>query len=235
MPIENVYERNKEHKTHRAGWLRAAVLGANDGLVSNSSLMVGIAAVGANDVVLTAGLAGIAAGATSMAVGEYVSVRSQNDIEKADRILEAKHLAEDPEGELEELTRIYQDRGLSRDLAEQVAKELHAKDALGAHLRDELGQTHLTMARPLQAAFASGLSFTAGGIIPILGALAPTLGTKAWSIVGITLIGLVVTGVLSGITAGASVPRAVARVLAGGAFGMGITALVGQIAHISGI
>ena len=98
MPIENVYERNKEHKTHRAGWLRAAVLGANDGLVSNSSLMVGIAAVGANDVVLTAGLAGIAAGATSMAVGEYVSVRSQNDIEKADRILEANHLAEDPEG-----------------------------------------------------------------------------------------------------------------------------------------
>jgi len=235
MPIENLHERNKEHKTHRAGWLRAAVLGANDGLVSNSSLMVGIAALGANDVVLTAGLAGIAAGATSMAVGEYVSVRSQNDIEKADRILEAKHLAEDPEGELEELTRIYQDRGLSRDLAEQVAKELHAKDALGAHLRDELGQTHLTMARPLQAAFASGLSFTAGGIIPILGALAPTLGSKAWSIVGITLIGLVVTGVLSGITAGASVPRAVARVLAGGSFGMGITALVGQIAHISGI
>jgi VIT1/CCC1 family predicted Fe2+/Mn2+ transporter len=235
MPIENVYERNKEHKTHRAGWLRAAVLGANDGLVSNSSLMVGIAAVGANDVVLTAGLAGIAAGATSMAVGEYVSVRSQNDIEKADRILEANHLAEDPEGELEELTRIYQDRGLSRELAEQVAKELHAKDALGAHLRDELGQTDLTMARPLQAAIASGLSFTAGGIIPIIGALAPTLGTKAWSIVGITLIGLVVTGVLSGITAGASVPRAVARVLAGGSFGMGITALVGQIAHISGI
>jgi VIT1/CCC1 family predicted Fe2+/Mn2+ transporter len=235
MPIENVYERNKEHKTHRAGWLRAAVLGANDGLVSNSSLMVGIAAVGANDVVLTAGLAGIAAGATSMAVGEYVSVRSQNDIEKADRILEANHLAEDPEGELEELTRIYQDRGLSQELAEQVAKELHAKDALGAHLRDELGQTDLTMARPLQAAIASGLSFTAGGIIPIIGALAPTLGTKAWSIVGITLIGLVVTGVLSGITAGASVPRAVARVLAGGSFGMGITALVGQIAHISGI
>lgn len=234
-PLDKINERNREHKTHRGGWLRAAVLGANDGLVSNSSLMVGIAAVGANDVVLTAGLAGIAAGATSMAVGEYVSVRSQNDIEKADRMIEAQHLAADPEGELEELTRIYQERGLSRRLAEQVAVELHAKDALGAHLRDELGQTHLTMARPLQAAFASGLSFTAGGLVPIIGALAPTLGSKAWSIVGVTLVGLVVTGILSGITAGASVPRAVLRVLAGGTFGMAITAAVGQFANITGI
>ena len=125
MPIEDVQKRNENHRTHRTGWLRAAVLGANDGLVSISALMIGVAAAGANEAVFTAGVAGIAAGAMSMAVGEYVSVRSQNDIEEADRILEQEHLAADPEGELEELTLIYMDRGISRRLAEEVAKELH--------------------------------------------------------------------------------------------------------------
>lgn len=235
MPIEDVQMRNEDHRTHRTGWLRAAVLGANDGLVSISALMIGVAAAGANDVVFTAGMAGIAAGAMSMAVGEYVSVRSQNDIEDADRVLEIEHLETDPEGELEELTLIYMDRGLSRELAEKVASEMHEKDALAAHLRDELGQFHLTRARPLQAAFASALSFIAGGSIPIVGALAPTLGGKVATIVGVTVIGLILAGIFSGKSSGSSIPRAVLRMVLGGSLGMLITAGIGQIFKISGI
>lgn len=235
MPIDDVIKRNEDHRTHRSGWLRAAVLGANDGLVSTSALMIGIASAGANDVVFTAGLAGIAAGAMSMAVGEYVSVRSQNDIEDADRRLEEEHLAADPEGELEELTLIYMDRGLSRPLAEQVARELHENDPLTAHLRDELGQFHLTRARPVQAALASGLSFTVGGVVPLLGALAPTLGGKALTIVSVTMVGLILAGIFSGKTAGSSIPRSVFRMVAGGAMGMLITAGIGQLFHINGV
>ena len=235
MSLADIHKRNEQHRTNRAGWLRAAVLGANDGLVSTASLMIGVVSAEKNDFVVTAGLAGIAAGAMSMAVGEYVSVRSQNDIEESDRKLEIEHLALDPEGELEELTQIYQGRGISRDLAEKVARELHASDALGAHLRDELGQHELTKARPLQAAFASMLSFTAGGFIPFIGALAPTLGGKTYSIIGITLVGLTIAGVISAKTAGSSVIKTTARILLGGVLGMAITALVGRIAHISGI
>ncbi|MEY2663463.1 MAG: hypothetical protein RIR35_271, partial [Actinomycetota bacterium] len=212
-----------------------AVLGVNDGLVSTASLMIGVVSAQKNDFVVTVGLAGIAAGAMSMAVGEYVSVRSQNDIEESDRKLEIEHLAIDPEGELEELTQIYQARGLTRQTAQQVAKELHEHDALGAHLRDELGQHEATKARPLQAAFASAMSFTAGGLIPLLGALAPSLGGKALSIIGMTLIGLVVAGVISAKTAGSSIARTTGRILFGGILGMAITALVGQVAHVSGI
>ena len=233
--LAEVHKRNEDHRTHRSGWLRAAVLGVNDGLVSTASLMVGVVSAGRNDFVVTAGLAAIAAGAMSMAVGEYVSVRSQNDIEESDRKLEIEHLAIDPVGELEELTQIYQSRGISRGLAEQVAKELHAHDALAAHLRDELGQHETTKARPLQAAFASALSFTAGGFIPFLGAFAPSLGEKALSIVGITVIGLMVAGVISAKTAGSSVVKTTSRILFGGALGMAITAGIGQLAHVSGI
>ena len=138
MGLEDVYQRNLSHRTHRAGWLRAAVLGANDGLVSTASLMIGVAAAraGEQSFLITAGAAGIAAGAMSMAVGEYVSVRSQNDIEESDRLLEIEHLAMDPAGELEELVQIYMQRGLSRDLALQVAEAMHQKDPLAAHLRD---------------------------------------------------------------------------------------------------
>ena len=235
MGLEEIHLRNEDHRTHRAGWLRAAVLGVNDGLVSTASLMVGVVSAQKNDFVVTVGLAGIAAGAMSMAVGEYVSVRSQNDIEESDRKLEIEHLAIDPEGELEELTQIYQARGLTRQTAQQVAKELHEHDALGAHLRDELGQHEATKARPLQAAFASAMSFTAGGLIPLLGALAPSLGGKAISIIGMTLIGLVVAGVISAKTAGSSIARTTGRILFGGILGMAITALVGQVAHVSGI
>ena len=235
MGLAEIHKRNENHRAHRAGWLRAAVLGVNDGLVSTASLMIGVVSAQKNDFVVTAGLAGIAAGAMSMAVGEYVSVRSQNDIEESDRILEMEHLAIDPEGELEELTQIYQERGISRATAEKVAQELHAHDPLGAHLRDELGQHESTKARPLQAAFASALSFTAGGAIPLLGALAPSLGGKALSIIGITFLGLILAGVISAKTAGSSVIRTTARIVFGGALGMAITAAVGQVAHISGI
>jgi VIT1/CCC1 family predicted Fe2+/Mn2+ transporter len=235
MGIAEIHKRNENHRAHRAGWLRAAVLGVNDGLVSTASLMIGVVSAQKNDFVVTAGLAGIAAGAMSMAVGEYVSVRSQNDIEESDRKLEMEHLAIDPEGELEELTQIYQERGISRATAEKVAQELHAHDPLGAHLRDELGQHESTKARPLQAAIASALSFTAGGAIPLLGALAPSLGGKALSIVAITFVGLILAGVISAKTAGSSLVRTTARIVFGGALGMAITAIVGQVAHISGI
>ncbi len=233
--MAEIHLRNEDHRTHRAGWLRAAVLGVNDGLVSTASLMIGVVSAQKNDFVLTVGLAGIAAGAMSMAVGEFVSVRSQNDIEESDRKLELEHLAIDPEGELEELTQIYQQRGLTRKTAELVAKELHEHDALGAHLRDELGQHEVTKARPMQAAIASALSFTAGGAIPLLGALAPSLGEKAFSIVGITMLGLIIAGIISAKTAGSSVIRTTTRILFGGILGMAITALVGQVAHVSGI
>ena len=235
MALEDVYQRNLHHRTHRAGWLRAAVLGANDGLVSTASLMIGVAAAGKTDFLLTAGLAGISAGAMSMAVGEYVSVRSQNDVEESDRLLEIEHLATDPEGELVELQHIYIERGLSPQLALTVAQEMHKKDPLAAHLRDELGQHPHTKARPVQAAIASALSFTAGGFIPFLGAFAPTLGAKAWSIVGFTVMGLVITGILSARTAGSKVLVPTLRVIIGGCLGMLITAGIGKIAHISGI
>lgn len=223
------------HRAHRAGWLRAAVLGSNDGLVSTASLMIGIVTAGKNEFVVTAGLAAIVAGAMSMAVGEYVSVKSQNDIEKSDREMEIRQLATDPTGELEELTQIYQSRGISRKLAEQVAQELHEKDPLSAHLRDELGHHDATRARPMQAAVASALSFTAGGLVPFIGAFAPTLGGKALSIIATTFVGLIVAGVISAKTAGASITRTTIRIVMGGALGMAITAAVGQIANISGI
>ena len=235
MALEDVYQRNLHHRTHRAGWLRAAVLGANDGLVSTAALMIGVAAAGKTDLLMTVGLAGISAGAMSMAVGEYVSVRSQNDVEESDRLLEIEHLATDPEGELVELQHIYIARGLSPELALTVAQEMHKKDPLAAHLRDELGQHPHTKARPVQAAIASALSFTAGGFVPFLGAFAPTLGAKAWSIVAFTVAGLVLTGILSARTAGSKLLVPTLRVIIGGCLGMLITAAIGKIAHISGI
>jgi VIT1/CCC1 family predicted Fe2+/Mn2+ transporter len=235
MSLEEVYQRNKEHRTHRAGWLRAAVLGANDGLVSTAALMIGVAAAGKQDFLITAGVAGITAGAMSMAVGEYISVRSQNDIEVSDRLIEIAHLEANPEAELKELQQIYIERGLSSALALQVALEMHRKDALEAHLRDELGQHPNSKARPVQAAIASATSFTLGGLIPFMGAFAPTLGTKAWSIVLFTLGGLILTGMISARTAGSKLLSPTLRVLIGGSLGMAITAGIGKIANISGI
>lgn len=235
MPLQAVRARNLQHRTHRAGWLRAAVLGANDGLVSMASLMIGVVAAGKNEFLVTAGIAGITAGAMSMAVGEYVSVRSQNDVEESDRVLEIEHLATDPEGELLELQDIYIGRGLTPELSLQVAIAMHAKDPLAAHLRDELGQHPHTKARPVQAAIASAISFTAGGLIPFVGSFAPTTGAKAWSIVGFTIGGLMLTGIVSAKTAGAKVRATTLRVIIGGSLGMLITAGIGQIVRVAGI
>ena len=235
MSLEDVYRRNLQHRTHRAGWLRAAVLGANDGLVSTAALMIGVAAAGKNDFLLTAGVAGITAGAMSMAVGEYVSVRSQNDVEESDRLLEMEHLATDPESELIELQHIYIQRGLTPDLAMQVAQQMHQKDALEAHLRDELGQHPHTKARPIQAAIASAISFTAGGLIPFAGAFAPTVGAQFWSIVLFALGGLLITGIVSARLAGSRLLSPTVRVMLGGSLGMLITAGIGKIANISGL
>ena len=235
MPLEDVYLRNAHHKIHKAGWLRAAVLGANDGLVSTASLMIGVSAAQADSFLITAGAAGIAAGAMSMAVGEYISVRSQNDIEESDRLLEIEHLAVDPEGELEELIEIYMKRGLDRELATKVAKTMTERDALEAHLRDELGQHPHTKARPVQAAVASAVSFTFGGLVPFAGALAPTLGTKVISIIGFTIAGLSGTGILSARTAGSPYGKTTMRILIGGSLGMAITAGIGSLVHLTGI
>jgi VIT1/CCC1 family predicted Fe2+/Mn2+ transporter len=236
MALEDVYQRNLHHRTHRAGWLRAAVLGANDGLVSTASLMIGLAAARVEDsFLITAGIAGISAGAMSMAVGEYVSVRAQNDVEESDRLLEIEHLAADPEGEFLELVEIYVHRGLTRELAREVVEQMHAKDPLEAHLRDELGQFESTKARPVQAAVASALSFTMGGLIPFAGAFAPTAGAVAVSIVGFTMAGLLATGIISARSSGASVLKPTVRVMIGGCLGMAITAGIGHFAHLSGI
>ena len=237
MALEDVYQRNLHHRTHRAGWLRAAVLGANDGLVSTASLMIGVAAAkaGEQSFLITAGAAGIAAGAMSMAVGEYVSVRSQNDIEESDRLLEIEHLAIDPDGEFEELVEIYMKRGLSRGLAVQVVDAMHQRDPLEAHLRDELGQHPHSKARPVQAAIASAIAFTAGGLIPFAGAFAPTPGAAATSIVAFAILGLLATGMISAKIAGSKLLVPTLRVIGGGILGMAITAGIGQALHVSGI
>jgi VIT1/CCC1 family predicted Fe2+/Mn2+ transporter len=224
------------HRTGRAGWLRAAVLGANDGLVSTASLMVGVAASGAGaSGVVTAGLAGVAAGSMAMAAGEYVSVSSQVDVEQADRALEERELAADPEGELAELTAIYRARGLPEGLAQQVAEALHAHDALGAHLRDELGHTEETSAKPLQAAVASAVSFLVGGMVPFLGLLGTSTSARVLLIVLVTLVGLAVAGVLAARAAGTAVLTPALRVLLGGGAAMAVTALVGHLANLSGV
>jgi VIT1/CCC1 family predicted Fe2+/Mn2+ transporter len=224
------------HATGRAGWLRAAVLGANDGLVSTSSLMVGVASSGApNSAILTAGIAGLAAGAMAMAAGEYVSVSAQSDVEQGDRAKETAELASNPDRELEELTQIYQARGVPRELAVQVAVALHANDPLEAHLRDELGHSEATKARPVQAAAASAGSFVVGGLIPFLGMLAPGDGVRLVAIVVVTLIGLAVAGLLGAKAAGTTLLRPTVRVVLGGSAAMLVTALIGRLANVAGI
>jgi VIT1/CCC1 family predicted Fe2+/Mn2+ transporter len=232
MSLESVYQRNLHHRGQNSGWLRAAVLGANDGLVSNASLLIGLAAAGKFTLLRVAGLAGIAAGAMSMAVGEYISVRSQADIEESDRQMEIEHLATDPEGELLELTQIYIERGLPAELASQVAKTFTERNALEAHLRDELGHHEANAAKPLQAAIASAISFASGALIPLLGALLPTSGGKVTSIIAFTLFGLTATGVISSRLAGSPLLRTVGRVLLGGAAGMAITAGIGALVRL---
>jgi VIT1/CCC1 family predicted Fe2+/Mn2+ transporter len=215
---------------HRIGWLRAAVLGANDGLVSTSSLVVGVAAAGSGrPEVLIAGLAGLVAGAMSMAAGEYVSVSSQTDAEQADIARETRELAETPETELEELTRIYVGRGLDRDLAERVAIQLTDRDALGSHARDELGISETVTARPIQAAVVSALTFALGAVVPLIVVFLSPESHIVTIVAASTILGLAVLGGLGASAGGAGLMRGAARVTLWGALAMAATAAVGSI------
>ena len=220
----------EDHRSGRSGWLRAAVLGANDGIVSIAGLVVGVAASGASSaVVLASGIAGVVAGAMSMAAGEYVSVQSQADAEHADLAKERQELAEDPASELFELTGIYTRRGLTPELAREVAVQLTAHDALGSHARDELGITEALRARPLQAALASAAAFVAGSLLPIAAVLlAPAGHLEATTIIA-TLVSLSVSGALAARAGGAPVLRGALRVTFWGALAMALTAAVGAV------
>ena len=228
MTISSAHE--ELHYIHRTGWLRAAVLGANDGILSTSSLMIGIAAAAASaQDILLAGIAALVAGALSMAAGEYVSVSSQSDTEKADLETERKALLDNPDGELDELARIYMARGLPEDLACQVADKLMEHGALEAHARDELGISDLSKARPLQAAGSSALSFTIGAALPILVAVVAPHDRVGIAIAASSLLGLALLGVLSARAGGAPPLKAVARIVFWGAAAMALTALVGRL------
>ncbi|MBK6487872.1 MAG: VIT family protein [Gemmatimonadetes bacterium] len=220
----------ERHRTAHIGWLRAAVLGANDGLISTASLVVGVAAAGSErSAILVAGIAGVTAGAMAMAAGEFVSVSSQADVERADLERERRELAENPEGERAELREIYVGRGLSPELATQVADALSAGDALAAHARDELGLTEATAARPSQAAIASAAAFAVGAAPAVLVAiLVPT----AWVVRAVTIAAVTLLAVLGAIAAkvgGAPVGRGAARVTMWGAAAMGVTAVIGRL------
>jgi vacuolar iron transporter family protein len=220
----------EQHRSDRAGWLRAAVLGANDGIVSIAGLVVGVAASGASHgAVLASGIAGVVAGAVSMAAGEYVSVQSQADAERADLAKETRELAEDPASELAELTSIYARRGLPPALAREVAEHLTAHDALGSHARDELGITDTLRARPVQAALASAAAFGVGSLLPIAAVLlAPPTQVQSATI-ATTLLALSLSGALAAWTGGASRWRGALRVVSWGALAMAATALIGRL------
>ena len=224
----------EQHRTERVGWLRAAVLGANDGIVSVAGLVVGVAASGVgHTAILAAGVAGTVAGAMSMAAGEYVSVQSQADAEAAALALEKSELRDMPDSELAELTQIYVGRGLEPALARQVAEQLTARDALTAHMRDELGITEELRARPVQAALASAAAFTVGALLPIATTVLAPAGKVAMVTTAATLVGLLLSGGLAARVGGAPVLRGAWRVGFWGAMAMGAAALVGRLFHVS--
>ncbi len=218
------------HYIHRSNWLRAAVLGANDGIISISSLAIGVAAASSTrEPIVLATVAGLVAGALSMAAGEYVSVSSQTDTEKADIERERQELKEMPKEELNILAQIYEKRGLRKETAMQVAIELTEKDALRTHIRDELGINEINQSNPIQAAFASGASFTVGGVLPLLIILfSPVKGMEYW-LYGFTIVFLVILGVTSAKTGGSSTKKAVIRITIWGTIAMVLSALVGYI------
>ena len=221
------------HYIHRSNWLRAAVLGANDGIISISSLAIGVAAASSSrDPILLATVAGLVAGALSMAAGEYVSVSSQTDIEHADIEREKIELAKMPEQELQILAEIYERRGLKKETALQVAKELTESDALGAHVSDELGITEMSQANPIQAALASGAAFTAGGFLPLMVALLMPVQWMEYILYGVTIIALVVLGAVSAKAGGSGITKAVIRVVIWGSIAMGLSALVGYLFEV---
>ena len=220
----------ERHRTHRTGWLRAAVLGANDGIVSTASLVLGVAAAGgSSQSILIAGVAGLVAGAMSMAAGEYVSVSSQADTESADLDRERKELASDPVHEHAEMTAIYVGRGLDAGLAADVATQLMAHDALGAHARDELGISDTLAARPVQAALASAGTFTVGAVLPLLIVLLVPVSALMWAVSGSSLLFLALLGALAARAGGSSVMTSAVRVTFWGALAMALTAGVGAL------
>ena len=221
---------NLEHKSNRITWIRAVVLGANDGIVSTASLIIGVAASqAAGDNLFTVGMAGLVAGAMSMAAGEYVSVSSQTDIEKAELTLEKSHIQKNWTLETEELTNIYQERGVELQLAKQVAKQLMEKDALGSHARDELGITDLSQGNPLQAAIYSAMSFSAGASLPVLMILLVSQIALIPAVICISLLSLVVLGSISAHAGGASKAKGAVRVLFWGSLAMAISMGVGSL------
>ena len=227
LTIDNYLD---NHYIHRSNWLRAAVLGANDGIISISSLAIGVAAASTTiEPIVLATVAGLVAGALSMAAGEYVSVSSQTDTEKADIDREKIELEEMPEEELKILAQIYERRGLKKETAMQVAIELTEKDALGTHIRDELGINEISQANPIQAALASGASFTVGGVLPLLVILlAPIKGMEYW-LYGFTIVFLIVLGAIAAKTGGSNITKAVLRITVWGTIAMGLSAIVGYI------
>jgi len=219
-----------KHYIHKSNWLRAAVLGANDGILSTASIAVGVAAASSSrEPIVLATLAGLVAGALSMAAGEYVSVSSQTDIEEADIEREKLELAEMPEIELQRLADIYESRGLKKETALIVAKELTEHDALGAHVRDELGINDISQAKPMQAAFASGAAFTFGGILPFLVTLFLPLNHMEYTLYVFTILFLAILGALAAKTGGSSIWKAVVRITFWGTVAMGLTAFVGYL------
>ncbi len=223
-------ERPDRHLSYRSNWLRAAVLGANDGILSTSSLVLGVAASGASSsAILTAGVAGLVAGSLAMAAGEFVSVSSQRDSERADLELEERELRDDPDGELRELTSIYQKRGLAAGLARQVAAALTECDALGAHARDELGLQQERRARPLQAAGASALAFSTGAVLPVIAVAVMPASLRALVCVAVTVLALAALGSVGARLGGGDQRRATVRVVGWGALAMGITAAIGAL------
>ena len=222
------------HYIHRSNWLRAAVLGANDGILSTASLAIGVAAASdIRDPIVLATLAGLVAGALSMAAGEYVSVSSQTDVEKADIERERIELTETPELELQLLAEIYEKRGLKKETALTVAKELTQHDALGAHIRDELGLNEISKAKPMQAAFASGAAFTVGGILPFIVTLFLPLKSMEYSLYGSALFFLIILGALAAKTGGSSISKAIIRITFWGTVAMGLTAMVGYLFNVN--
>jgi vacuolar iron transporter family protein len=223
--------RHKErHLSHRTGWLRAAVLGANDGIISTASLILGVAAANASrDAILTAGVAGLSAGALAMGMGEYISVSSQRDTERADIAKEVWELENTPERELAELTAIYQEKGLKHDLAREVAIELTAHNALEIHLIEELGITEETIARPLQAAWSSMASFALGAVLPLLAAALAPAGARIAITLVVAILALFALGIAGAKAGGAKVGRSTMRVVAGGILAMAITMAIGKL------
>jgi VIT1/CCC1 family predicted Fe2+/Mn2+ transporter len=218
------------HYIHRSNWLRAAVLGANDGIISISSIAIGVASAGGErNPIILATVAGLVAGALSMAAGEYVSVSSQTDTEKADIAREAEELKNMPEQELAVLAAIYEQRGLKKETALQVAKELTEKDALAAHVRDELGINEISQANPIQAALASGAAFTAGAILPLSVTVFAPLHTMKYALYVFSIISLMILGGIAAKTGGSDIRKAILRVTMWGSLAMGLTALVGYL------